>query len=141
MDVPPSNEISRLDHKPEKPHADSVHHEVRTHADCQATRTGQLLATATYPIPQPINGSKMNPSNFNPYYVQISAQEAAAILGISIGEFHNRRREDNHCPTGFKERESWMLPMRFRLSDIYAYSDFIMKTAMPASVDPNVNTE
>lgn len=75
---------------------------------------------------------------FNPDYVQISKPEAAEILGITIEEFENRRLSDTRCPKGFKDRENWMDPMRFRLSDIYAYSEVIMKTANPASMDPNV---
>ncbi|WP_404362543.1 hypothetical protein [Marinobacter sp.] len=81
----------------------------------------------------------MNHSRFNPAYVQISAAEAAQILGISIEELNHRRRTDSQCPAGFVEREHWMASMRFRLSDIYVYSDAIMKASIPASTHPNVD--
>ena len=83
-------------------------------------------------------GTVMHQSKFDPTYVQISKTDAAGILGITAEEFENRRLRDARCPRGFKDQENWMDPMRFRLSDIYAYSEVIMKTANPASMDPNV---
>lgn len=80
----------------------------------------------------------MHQSRFDPTYVQISKPEAAGILGITIEEFENRRLSDPRCPRGFKDQENWMDPIRFRLSDIYAYSDAIMKSANPAPMDPNL---
>lgn len=81
----------------------------------------------------------MPPTRFDPYYIQISKTEAAEILGISTKELDRRRHSDNRCPKGFKDREDWMGPMRFRLSDVYTYSESIMKHALPASTDPKVN--
>lgn len=80
----------------------------------------------------------MKKSNFDPTYVQISKAEAAGILGITKEELDRRRESGGRCPTGFKDREDWMAPMRFRLSDIYAYSETIMKDADPASTDSQV---
>jgi hypothetical protein len=81
----------------------------------------------------------VNQSRFNPTYVQVSKYEAVEILGISTKEFDRRRQSDNRCPTGFIDCENWMAPMRFRLSDIYAYSEVIIRSAIPASTDPNIN--
>ncbi|MHA7809671.1 MAG: hypothetical protein ACX933_07700 [Marinobacter adhaerens] len=68
----------------------------------------------------------------DPTYVQINKKEAAAILGISAPELDRRRRTDPRCPTGFKERDERTAPVRFRLSDIYTYSETIMNDAIPA---------
>lgn len=68
----------------------------------------------------------------NPNYVQISKKEAASILGISIAELDRRRKADPDCPPGFKERDDRMAAVRFRLSDIYAYSDAVMGRAVAA---------
>lgn len=75
---------------------------------------------------------------FNPTYVQVSKLDAAEILGLTIEEFESRRQSDNRCPKGFKDCDNWMDPMRFRLSDIYTYSEIIMRSANAASTDPNV---
>ena len=66
----------------------------------------------------------------NPAYVQISKKEAAAILGFSERELDRRRKTDPRCPVGFKERHDRTAPVRFRLSDIYTYSETIMTTAI-----------
>lgn len=69
----------------------------------------------------------------NPAYVQITKQEAAKILGFSVTELDRRRKSDPRCPKGFKERDDRMAPVRFRLSDIYTYSEAIMATAVEAT--------
>lgn len=79
----------------------------------------------------------MNQLKFDPDYVQISKSEAAEILGISNEELDSRRQSDDRCPKGFKDRENWMDPMRFRLSDIYRYSKTIMETSIAACSDAN----
>lgn len=63
----------------------------------------------------------------DPRYVQISRQEAASICGISTSEFDNRRSTDPDCPKGFKEGKSQNSRVRFRLSDVYAYSELMME--------------
>ena len=68
----------------------------------------------------------------DPRYVQVSRAEAAKILGISPTELDRRRKNDPHCPQGFKESDSQFSPVRFRLSDIYAYSAHLMEKAIPA---------
>jgi hypothetical protein len=74
----------------------------------------------------------MNPI-LNPAYVQIPKKEAATILGISVSELDRRRISDDRCPNGFKERDDKMAPVKFRLSDIYTYSEAIMNSAIPAT--------
>jgi len=69
-------------------------------------------------------------SFINPAFVQINKKEAASILGISIKELDRRRKSDADCPTGFKERAARMAPVRFRLSDVYAYSQTVMDRAI-----------
>lgn len=71
-------------------------------------------------------------SLINPAFVQITKKEAANILGISITELDRRRKLDPDCPVGFKERPDRMAPVRFRLSDIYAYSQIVMDRAVEA---------
>ncbi|MFT7366372.1 MAG: hypothetical protein ACI9OW_001272 [Marinobacter psychrophilus] len=71
----------------------------------------------------------MNPI-LNPAYVQIPKKEAATILGIRISELDRRRISDDRCPNGFKERNDKMAPVKFRLSDIYTYSEAIMNSAV-----------
>lgn len=78
---------------------------------------------------------------FDPAYVQISKSEVMEILGISAEELDNRRQSDSRCPTGFKDPENWMDPERFKLSDVYTYSEHIMKTANPAFTKPDANME
>lgn len=77
--------------------------------------------------------SNLNPDLINPNYVQINKKEAAGILGISQRELDRRRKSDERCPNGFKERNERVAPVRFRLSDIYAYSEAIMKDAETAT--------
>lgn len=74
----------------------------------------------------------LNPDIIDPKYVQITKKEAAKILGFSVAELDRRRRSDPRCPVGFKERDDRMAPVRFRLSDIYTYSEAIMADAIPA---------
>lgn len=68
----------------------------------------------------------------DPRYVQVSKQEAASICGISTSEFDNRRSTDPDCPRGFKEGMARNSRVRFRLSDVYAYSELMMKRAAPS---------
>jgi len=75
----------------------------------------------------------LNPNTINPAYVQITKKEAAQILGISVTELDRRRKSDPRCPVGFKERDDRMAPVRFRLSDIYTYSQEIMDSAIQAT--------
>lgn len=63
----------------------------------------------------------------DPEYVQVSKKEAADILGISWKSFDKRRASDKECPKGFKSGESKQSTVRFKLSDIYAYSIVLMK--------------
>lgn len=76
----------------------------------------------------------MNKSTIDPMYVQINKKEAAAILGFSISELDRRRNNDPNCPKGFKERDDKMAPVKFRLSDVYIYSETIMNNAIPADL-------
>lgn len=80
-----------------------------------------------------IMNQNLNPKLINPAYVQITKKEAAAILGFSVAELDRRRKSDDRCPVGFKERDDRMAPVRFRLSDIYTYSEAIMKDAIQAT--------
>lgn len=69
----------------------------------------------------------------DPRYVQVSKKEAASICGLSISEFDRRRSSDPDCPKGFKESPGRTAPVRFRLADIYAYSEAIMERALSHS--------
>lgn len=77
--------------------------------------------------------NQLNPNIVNPAYVQISKKEAATILGISVTELDRRRKNDPRCPSGFKERDEKLAPVRFRLSDIYTYSEAIMDGSTAAT--------
>jgi hypothetical protein len=70
---------------------------------------------------------------FDPTYVQVSKADAADILGISIQELDRRRESDDRCPNGFRDWETFPPVTRFRLSDIYAYSEVVMTQAQQAS--------
>jgi len=83
----------------------------------------------------------MTRPKFDPQYVQISEPEVAEILGITIEDVESRRKSDDSFPEGFKDSTNWMNPIRFRLSDIYKYSKFIMATAKPAPKDRETNKE
>lgn len=68
----------------------------------------------------------------DPRYVQIGRQEAADIIGVSPTEFDRLRKTDQNCPSGFRNGDARNSPVRFRLSDIYAYSEHRMQTANAA---------
>jgi hypothetical protein len=74
----------------------------------------------------------MNFNGIDPQYIQIGKAQAANILGISISELDLRRKNDPDFPKGFKEKPTQFSPVRFRLSDIYAYSELVMSRAVPA---------
>lgn len=63
----------------------------------------------------------------DPRFVQISRTEAAKILGRSPAEFDRMRSEDSECPKGFKEGIQRGARVRFRLSDVYRYSEVLMQ--------------
>jgi hypothetical protein len=46
------------------------------------------------------------------------------------GILDRRRISDDRCPNGFKERDDKKAPVKFRLSDIYTYSEAIMNSAV-----------
>ena len=77
--------------------------------------------------------TKFNSDIINPAYIQIGRQEAATILGISSHELDRLRTTDFQCPVGFKKADNQMSPVKFRLSDIYTYSAYLMDQAFPAS--------
>ncbi|MET3999385.1 putative DNA-binding transcriptional regulator AlpA [Marinobacterium sp. MBR-109] len=64
--------------------------------------------------------------NFDPNYALITRREAASLLAMSISEFDRRRKNDPHCPKGFKDGSSRNSSVRFRLIDIYTYCEKIM---------------
>jgi len=71
----------------------------------------------------------------DPRYVQITRKQAAMILGISPADFDRRRKSDKRCPAGFKENSDRFSRVKFRLSDIYKYSEAIIQDSTP--VDEN----
>jgi len=79
-----------------------------------------------------------NPAIINPAYVQISKKEAAAIIGVSVSELDRRRINDPRCPSGFKERDDKMAPVKFQLSDMYTYSEAIMSGAIQTAPTKDV---
>jgi len=82
-----------------------------------------------------------NTQQFDPDYVQVSTNDAADILGISIEEFEIRRARDDDCPKGFRDWERFPPSTRFRLSDIYAYSQAIMDRANEAPTITSLSGE
>ncbi len=76
---------------------------------------------------------QINYTTVNPAYVQINKREAANILAMSERELDRRRKTDPRCPPGFKEHTGRTSPVKFRLSDIYTYSEAIMADAMSAT--------
>lgn len=83
----------------------------------------------------------MKPTHYDPQYIQITKKEAATILGISVSELDRRRKFDLRCPSGFKDRDAAMAPVRFRLSDIYAYSEAIMNDSIPARLSDESDSD
>ena len=77
----------------------------------------------------------LNPKLINPAYVQISRKEAATILGVSPTEFDRMRKSDPECPQGFTNGKGRTARVKFRLSDIYTYSEHLMSTAEPAKAE------
>lgn len=70
----------------------------------------------------------------NPNYVQVGRKDAARILGMSLAEFNRLRQSDPECPKGFRNHEGRGAKVRFRLADIYRYSEYRMSVAEePAS--------
>lgn len=132
MDPPPTNHRSTINRN---------FHEVIAITKDYFTRSVALRENRLPAIPQPNTGTTMHPSRFDPRYVQISLLDAAEILGITPEELHQRQQTDKRCPTGFKDREYWMGAIKFRLADVYAYSELIMKTSNPAYVDRLVNSD
>ncbi len=78
--------------------------------------------------------SQLNPNIINPAYVQISKKEAATILGVGTRTFDMYRANDPDCPKGFKDTDLNTAPVKFRLSDIYTYSQVRMAKSVEASV-------
>ena len=76
---------------------------------------------------------------FDPTYVQICKADAAKILGISTQELDRRRESNDLCPNGFRDWETFPPITRFRLSDIYAYSEVVMTQAQRASTKLLIN--
>ena len=66
---------------------------------------------------------------FDPKYVQVSRKEAAAIIGRSPTEFDRLRKRDDRCPKGHKAGNGRMARVLFRLSDVYRYSEQLIKDA------------
>lgn len=66
---------------------------------------------------------------FDPQYIQVGKEDAARILGRSPSEFDRLRREDPRCPKGYRQTDARNATVRFRLSDIYRYSDELMAEA------------
>ena len=91
----------------------------------------------THPIQLSTHSTKEKIMNhqhkFDPTYIQICKADAADILGISIQELDRRRESDDRCPNGFRDCETFPPITRFRLSDIYAYSEVVMTQAQRAS--------
>jgi len=72
---------------------------------------------------------------YDPVYVQITKADAAQILGITTRELDRRRVSDERCPPGFRDWTTFPPATRFRLTDIYRYSESIIKEAKPAPVE------
>lgn len=62
----------------------------------------------------------------DPYYIQVSKQEAARIIGRSPTELDRLRKSDPDCPPGFKTGPDRFAKVMFRLSEVYAYSDLLI---------------
>ena len=77
----------------------------------------------------------MNKPKFDPEFVQISVQEAAEILGITLEELSTLSQADENFPDGFKDPRNWLNPLRFRLADIYRYSEYMMMEAKTSAID------
>lgn len=75
----------------------------------------------------------LNKDIINPYFVQIGRKEAAAILGVSPTELDRLRKTDSRCPAGFKKTDNQMAAVKFRLSDVYVYSEAIMAGSVQMS--------
>lgn len=65
-------------------------------------------------------------AKLDPRYVQIGRKEAAGIIGRSVPEFDRLRRTDPRCPQGYKQSDARNATVRFRLADIYEYSEALM---------------
>lgn len=72
---------------------------------------------------------KDTPGWIDPRFVQVSRTEAARILGRSPTEFDRMRKNDPECPKGFKDGADRGARVRFRLSEVYDYSDTLMSRA------------
>lgn len=77
----------------------------------------------------------INHEIINPAYVQVGRKEAAAILAVSPTEFDRMRKSDPNCPEGFTNGKGRTARVKFRLSDIYTYSEHLMTTAEPARAE------
>jgi hypothetical protein len=64
--------------------------------------------------------------------VQIGKKEAATVLGISVAELDRKRANDSEYPKGFRKQYNKMALVRFRLSDVYTYSEHLMQNAVVA---------
>ncbi|SDL79105.1 hypothetical protein SAMN05661010_02565 [Modicisalibacter muralis] len=82
------------------------------------------------------NAQRKNAQDWvDPRFVQISRIEAARILGRSPTEFDRMRKNDPECPKGFKDGSDRGARVRFRLSEVYAYSDTLMMRASNDSAE------
>lgn len=68
----------------------------------------------------------------DPTYVQVRRKDAAQVLGVSAAEFDRLRKEDPMCPKGFQIGSGRNSPVMFRLSEIYAYSEYRISQAKAA---------
>ena len=65
--------------------------------------------------------------SLDPNYVQISRKEAAKVLGRSIADFDRLRKADPDFPQAYPTGPLRNSPIRFRLADIYSYSEQLMQ--------------
>jgi len=72
---------------------------------------------------------KLSAESLDPRKVQISRQQAAEILGVSLATFTRLRVSDPKCPKGYKYGKYRTSTVTFRLSEIYEYNEYRMSQA------------
>ena len=75
----------------------------------------------------------------DPKYVQISKKDAAFVLGVSSSEFDRLRRTDILCPKGFRNHTGRGAKVRFRLEDIYKYSEARVRQAAASGIEERLS--
>ena len=75
----------------------------------------------------------------DPYHVQIGKQMFADIIGRSVSQLDQLRKDDPRCPQGYRTGKPPRSIMHWRLSEAYEYSEVLLQDALNNKVSTKTN--